>query len=479
MLAAPFLPSLGQRTARAEALGRRRRCVIFHSPSGCVTNRWFPKIEHGPLDASALEGTTLEVLTPYVKKLLVPRGLRAINPYTSPQTIDPHDQAMGSKLTCALIGEDSNRYATSHSLDHEIARQLNAAGRDPLVLSVGAVSTSVKQLLSYSAPNLPFLPIVSPAKAYARLSGLPLPPSAEDEQRRLRQKSILDVVRSDLKSYQRLEMSAADRQRVNAWLDLVRDTEGSFGPACRENATGVDAASANAASQSSELADAFTVGGDTMIKVMALSLLCDDNRSLLFSYPGYATFNWDGIHHTHDQDGLNHRTGDFTIGGKCLPGVLDMIAEIDRWYAGKYAKLVGLLDSLPEGEQTVLDNTATIWIQEFSDGSAFNLNNLPIVIAGSAGGYLKQGVAVNVEGTPIGPGNSEASCNGGGNETVSNVSNGSSGGNVPINKLYVTLLNALGCRAADGGEVQSFGKLDGFSADSGITDPGELSALKA
>ena len=88
LLAAPFLPSVGQRTARAEALARPRRSVIYHTPHGCLTNRWFPKVERGPLDADALSGTTLEVLTPFVKKLLVPRGLRAINRYAEAQSID-------------------------------------------------------------------------------------------------------------------------------------------------------------------------------------------------------------------------------------------------------------------------------------------------------------------------------------------------------------------------------------------------------
>src|SRR4029077_10889848 len=91
-------------------------------------------------------------------------------------------------------------------------------------------------------------------------------------------------------------------------------------------------------------------------------------------------------------------------------GVLDMIWAIDKWYAGKYAKLVGLLDSIGEGGGTLLDNTATMWLQELSDGAAHNLNNLPIVIAGGAGGYLKQGQVVNVDtGTPQ-AGNSESSC---------------------------------------------------------------------
>ncbi|HKO47108.1 MAG TPA: DUF1552 domain-containing protein [Polyangiaceae bacterium] len=479
MLAAPFLPSLGQRAARAEGMARARRSVIFHTPCGCLTSRWFPRVEHGALDANALAGTTLEILTPFVKKLLVPRGLRAINSYTLPQTLDPHDQAMGSKLTCALIGEDKDRYATSHSLDHEIAGQINGNGRAPLVLSVGSFSSSPKMLLSYSAPNTPFLPILSPAKAYAGLSGLVTGQSAELERHRLRKRSVLDLVRNDLQAYQRLNMSAVDRERISVWLDLMRDTEEDLRrTACNASAVGLDSASVEAASQSSEAAEAFTLGADAMFKVMALNLLCDNNRSLLIHFPSYATFNWDGIHHTHDHDGLAHRTGDFTVGGDCLPGVLGMLHEIDRWYAGKFAKLVALLDSLPEGDGTVLDQTATTWLQEFSDGSAFNLNNMPIVIAGSAGGYLKQGVAVNVEGAPIGPGNSEANCASGGADPIS-AKTGSTGGNVPINKLYVTLMNALGCKASDGGEVKTFGQLDGFTRDSGITDPGELVELKA
>ena len=145
------------------------------------------------------------------------------------------------------------------------------------------------------------------------------------------------------------------------------------------------------------------------LNLIALTMICDMNRVIMMLYPGYVTFNWDGIMHTHEHHGLSHRTGDFTVGGACgVDGVLDMIWQIDKWYAGKYAKLVGLLDSISEGGGKLLDNTATMWLPELSDGAAHNLNNLPIVIAGSAGGYLKTGQVVNVEtsGTPQ-AGNSE------------------------------------------------------------------------
>ena len=48
-----------------------------------------------------------------------------MNSYGAGQSIDPHDQAMGSKLTCATIDSANKRYATAASLDHVVAKQIN------------------------------------------------------------------------------------------------------------------------------------------------------------------------------------------------------------------------------------------------------------------------------------------------------------------------------------------------------------------
>jgi hypothetical protein len=126
----------------------------------------------------------------------------------------------------------------------------------------------------------------------------------------------------------------------------------------------------------------------------------------------------------------------------------------------------------------MLDNSAVMWLPELADGNAHNNNNLPIVIAGSAGGYLKTGVSVNVEGgtKALGTGNSEASCVSGSDV---GFGTGSNGGNTPLNKLYVTLMNALGAKNADGSAITEFGVLDSNDVAAGITKPGELDAIKA
>jgi hypothetical protein len=512
-LAAPFLSSVHEQWAKAQGVPATapKRLVMMYTHNGTLTTRWFPKKEDGALEAADLAGTYLEPLSDKVGKLLLPRGFRSLNSYAVGQSIDPHDQACGSKLTCAYISTSSNRYATAESLDHTIAKQINPSDKTPLVLGVGAPSKLIKEVISFSGSEAAFPTNVNPNSVYTLLTGVVMDgggtptgsgggPTAADYMV-ARGKSAIDLVTDDLNTYKRLNMSASDQQSIDQWLSLLRDSEvGMQDPelaaACNSalaEQLGITSAAVTEASPTgtitagnvlgpkgtaegdANLATSFTKGGDMMMNLMALSMICDVNRVLLLVYPGYVIFNWDNIKHTKEHHGLSHRTGDFTVGGNCYSGVLDMIAQIDNWYAGKFTKLVNTFDSIQEGDKTLLDNTATMWLPELSDGAAHNLNNLPILIAGSCGGYLKQGVAVNVEGKNIGVGNSEGSCQNGG--TIGNT--GSSGGNVPINKLYVTLMNAVGCTAADGGPVTTFGKFDGNKDTDGIKNPGEVTTLKA
>jgi uncharacterized protein DUF1552 len=515
-LAAPFLPSIYEKAAKAQGTtppAPPKRLLIYFTHNGCLTTRWFPKITTytngaAPLTAAALAGGTLEPLTPYVNKLMFPRGFRSMNSYGAGQSVDPHDQAMGSKLTCATIDAANKRYATAASLDHVVAKQINPGGKAPLVLSVGAASTGIKEILSFSGPGVAFPATTNPVTVYNQLTGVfGTGPGMTGEAawRVKRGQSVLDLCKADLARYQSLRMSKADQGLVKTWMDMLRTTETTVVPttptSCSKTTAETapfTATSANVTAASptgkitlgnvlgntpdpvgdKNLATSFTLGGDMFFNLIALTMICDMNRMIMMLYPGYVTFGWDGIMHTHEHHGLSHRTGDFTVGGACgVTGVLDMIWAIDKWYAGKYAKLVGLLDSIGEGNGKLLDNTATMWLPELSDGAAHNLNNLPIVIAGGAGGYLKTGQVINVEstGTPQ-AGNSEGSCVNGGN--IGNT--GSSGGNMPINKLYVTLMNAVGCTATGmpgGGKVTTFGQFDGTNANPGITNPGEVTKM--
>ena len=46
-VAAPFLSSLFENKAKGQAGTPPKRLVIFYTHNGCLTNRWFPKIDNG------------------------------------------------------------------------------------------------------------------------------------------------------------------------------------------------------------------------------------------------------------------------------------------------------------------------------------------------------------------------------------------------------------------------------------------------
>ena len=150
----PELPlrEVGQRqAAAAQAAGH-----LLH-PQRMPHRPLVPKVENGALTADRLTGRRWKRSRPTSRKLLIPRGFRSMNSYGLGQTIDPHDQAMGSKLTCAT---DQQRHEPLR--DGGVARprdrQADQPGRvkTPLVLSVGAASTQIKEIISFSGPGSPF-----------------------------------------------------------------------------------------------------------------------------------------------------------------------------------------------------------------------------------------------------------------------------------------------------------------------------------
>src|SRR5690606_24461488 len=116
-----------------------------------------------------------------------------------------------------------------------------------------------------------------------------------------------------------------------------------------------------------------------MMDLAVMNALCNQNAIMMLMMPGTANMHF-LVDSTIDSHGLSHRIGDPGMGGTCVAGVLGMLEQIDIWHAEQFAYLVGKLDSVTETEgATVLDNSATVWLMEQSDGQAHNLNNMPIL----------------------------------------------------------------------------------------------------
>jgi hypothetical protein len=510
VVAAPFLTSVAERAARTDGLpsSAPKRLIVMFTHYGCLTDRWFPAKSHGPLtksDYAAMQ--TLAPMAPYADKLLMVRGVRAMNEWsfagTLGQTTDPHTQVCGSYFTCQPVTPPDGKFTampTGRSLDHVAAEQVNPNGGSPLFIQIGGVagsSSNTQAVISYDQPGEIFAGYGSPMAVYSRLTNLfgpgsPLP----DTYAVAAGNSIIDIVRDDLNRLQRIDMSASDKKKLADWVELLHQTSNGITAQCNAGTAtqlGVTTDAVQAAEAANGLIGDISKVAPLMMDLAVLSAICDANRVIFLKMPPSYVFKFLG--QTVDARDLSQRVGDSLTATTCLPDVFDMLAQIDSWYAQQFAFLVGRLDSVSEGDRSLLDNTATVWFQEMSDGHARNLNNLPILQAGSCGGYFKTGWAVNVEGgrSDLTAGHSEDECQNGQLATSADATGTPSDqATMPINKYYCNLMNAIGVRAgadgfpAKGGTepVSSYGKYDDtalFNTDDppAIKNPGEYTELRA
>lgn len=514
-VAAPFLGSIQERPAHAQTSDGPKRLIVMFTHYGCLTNLWFPQTSHGPLSAAELQDRTISPLAPYVNKLLLPRGIRAMNEWNFShargQGNDPHTNPTGSFFSCQPITPHNQVHAFNdaktdampidRTLDHVIAEQISTnAGGVPLYMRLGGFENEMTAI-SYSGPSERFSGISSAAQVYSNITGLfqDGEPMTPDSYAALKGQSVIDIVRDDLTRLEGFNMSGADRQKLEAWKELLHEAGGVVSSAqCNpETATALGLPADSAPDIMSDIGGGRDVA-DLFSDLAVLAAICDLNRVIFLKYPGNYTFS--GLGHTADSHGLSHRIGNPNQQGDCVDGVLSMLEDVDRYYAEKFAYLVGQLDSFDEGEgTTVLDNSATIWFNELSDGNAHNMNNMPILHAGSCGGYFKTGQAVNLDGgtNDLTPGNSLGQCADGGMADGISQATGTSAeiASRPINKYFCNIMNAVGCKAGpDGfplaggsGEVTHFGRWDRTedfrNGPDGepplISDPGEFSELRA
>jgi len=527
VVAAPFLSSLGGRGAKAQSVSPPKRLIVMFTHFGCITTRFFPAKSHGVLAASDLLPTTLAPLAPYVSKLLIPRGIRAMNEWTATmargQGNDSYLNVLGSYFTCQPISPNSDdpfsfnqetkfrAMPVGPSLDHVMAQQLSPDGT-PLLMNVsGQLKDGAQTAISYAAAATLFnsLPI---AHAFSKLTGLYQPgvPTTPDSYQAARGKSVLDLVQHDLETLERFDMSRSDRMKLAAWKELLHETGTAIVTAqCSQGvATTLGATQANLDALATRSPDYDSLtnkitdsldAADVYSAVAVLSAACNANPVIVLKYP--STFQFTGLGINHDSANLSRRRDSASTNGPCLPNAIEMLLKIDGYYAEKFAKLVGMLDGIPEGDgTTTLDNSAAVWFQEVSDGAARNLNNLPIIQAGGAAGYFKTGWTINVEDASpnLTQGKSESACTPGTTDMIDGISQSTGTdpklANAPINKYYCNLMNAFGVKAgADGfpakggmADVSKFGMYDktedfvgGGTKPPTIHDPGEFAVLNA
>jgi len=420
----PFLETFAPRKLGAQQAAAIKRFGVFFCCNGVNMDRWFPEGDFGALTDAHLTGTANEALVPFLDRLLFPRGV-----HMSPRGFgrdggggDDHGKGMAHKLT-AQFADDDEWLALGPSVDQVIAAQINPGSegsrRPPLNLMVGRRGTyRGLAYSSYTGAGQAVAAVNNPWSAYSELMSFGADVGGAAGAENLvatRRQSVLDLVGAQFDELRAGPLSVDDRAKLDAHFTAIRELEiamSATGLSCGDTTLGErasvyefdDADGGGGFGPSDPAIDeaAYPDVSDIQMDIFALALACDYTRVATLQFgngSGGPTFTWDGMSHEYNHHKLSHGKvrddcfGDSTDDG-CddVVGYEDMIYDIDVWHQGKYARLLERLDSYVEEDgRTLLDNSVVMYTNELSDGKGHSFIDLPYILAGSAGGYFKQG----------------------------------------------------------------------------------------
>lgn len=301
----------------------------------------------------------------------------------------------GSELRCGGV-----------SLDQIIAQRVGIQTPLPsLELSVEPVTDGVDtnvgftrlygSHISWSSPTTPVSREINPQMAFDRLFR---PAKAHNGAANANDQSILDAVLGDAKRLQ-ARVGQDDKRKLGEYFEAVRAVERRIAfDAVRRKAELLDDPKRRSEIEKlgGRIRDYYAVpegkrGIDhteqihIMMDLMVLSFWTDATRVSTFMFGNEVSgknFSFlpgvDGGHHQ-----ISHHENDKTK--------LEQYQKINQWHIAQYAYLLERMKGIKEGAGTLLDNSMVLFGSGMKDGNAHSPHNLPIVLAGRAGGRLATG----------------------------------------------------------------------------------------
>jgi hypothetical protein len=359
----------------------RMACIFF--PNGVIVPDWTPKGE-GKGDQWQLS-KTLKPLAPFKSKINVLGNLAHDNGRSHKDGAGDHARCAATYLTAARPVKTSSNIRIGVSVDQVAASQLIGKTRLPSV-ELGLVgsrnagscdsgySCAYSSNISWRNETTPMPKEVTPRAAFDRMfaSG-----NAGDrrEQNFVRQ-SILDVVRDDaLKIMNRV--GATDRRKLDEYFSSVREIEQRIAAAEQQ-----DAAAMPDLDVPDGRVEAFREHARLMYDIMAVGFETDTTRvaTLMLDRAG-GNRRYTEIGVNDDHHGMSHHRN--------KKDLVEKLSKIDHYLVEQFAYFLGKLDSIKDANGTLLDQSMVLYGSGISDGNRHEHEDLPLVLAGGAGGRIE------------------------------------------------------------------------------------------
>jgi hypothetical protein len=242
----------------------------------------------------------------------------------------------------------------------------------------------------YIGDKQPLHPELNPKAAFDRLfAGLDLEPSEEPmgpTPAQLQRQASVDHLLSEVEKL-RGRVGSEEYVKIDAHLSGLQAISRRLGTQPPAPSEGCTIPAEPAASNSIwENSATYPDEAKAMIDMAVHSLACDLTRvaSVQLSR-GFSNIVHEWFGHTQGHHTISHLDGDNR----------QQLLQIDQWYAEQFTYLVQALDSVQEGDGTLLDNTLVVWGREMGQTN-HRMQPLNLIIAGGARGALSMGRFLDV-----------------------------------------------------------------------------------
>jgi hypothetical protein len=379
-MALPYLESLstwGETIAPAANQFPKRLAVLFWG-NGVNSNHWWAKGAGAEMEL----GKSLEPLAPLKTKINVISGL--FN--KSATGVGIHPGQTGNLLSGAqlmkgavLRGGISMDQVLANSIGQDTVQPSMVLGCEQPVTGYHETNFSLaySSHISWQNADSPVPMEVYPSLAFDSLF---------ENRGNRRLQSILDRVKDEASTLQR-KVSATDKAKLDEYLTSVREVEKRV-EKMREDKTRGDTAAKERGPAAlfamkrpdnglpedirehmRLMCDIVALGFQTDKTRVASLLLCRDLSGLFYPF-----LDARKSHHTASHEDLS-----------------EAYERITRYYVSQAAYLAQKLDSMPEGDGTVLDHSCLMFMSNMWSGSKHDSTKLPIVLIGGLGGALQTG----------------------------------------------------------------------------------------
>jgi Protein of unknown function (DUF1552) len=362
----------------------------------------------------------------------------------------------GLDITTGLVGHDAPRclftgagWQESPSLDQFLAVDQGLGAGTPfssLVLGVGLFGTD-RDTLSFSSAGTQLPRIIDPSETFSMVfSRFVATDDAANEAKQRRQEgaSVIDFVRADINRLKG-RLAEPEAKKLDQHLTSLRELEkqlAAFEASCSWPAKPPEFAAIERFKGGEPYFEQIT---NLQIDLLAQAIVCDLTRFATLWMADLSSGAIAGTSITHPaygnidvHDDIAHRYWapyDGSHGETVTEGVPESWAALGVQNRYSYGKAARLLQKLEQGG--ILDHTLVMIATEMGNPEAHTSENVPIVLAGGAGGRLAMGRHIRLkENCATG----EGGCGGSTSTLISH------------NHLLVSLANVYGV------EIDTFGK---------------------